>query len=93
MARKNRNKEPKIIISIISHKGTQEITATQMHNARTGETVPIGEDMGGCKYFSDAADMKETLNWCFDGDPEAYHVNWEMIDNAGTSHGKAYIYD
>ena len=46
----------------------------------------------GVKNFNDLQDLKATLNWNLNGDPEKYQFQWGQSGRNGTT-GYAYVFD
>lgn len=95
MTRKQtRKQEAKWIFEAMSKKGEKKLVLIDAYCTRTKQHKPIEEiQQTGYWSFQDLDDMKETLNWCFNGDPKKYCFKWTGQDSNGNSFATAEVYD
>lgn len=81
-------KQPKLKALIESKKGEKRIDCLKVKKVDGGiEFDPVP----GCKWFSDIADMKESLCWCYNADPDLFKVEW--FNGKKSSTGVVYLFD
>lgn len=92
--RKNSKKQPKRIVTVESNKATREIVLVSIVKCETNEdyTDEFKEKCPGLVSFSNLDDMKESLNWCLNGDSKKYEFRW-IFNGKTKSIGEARIYD
>ena len=92
--RKNSKKQPKRIVTVESDKATREIVLISIVNCEMNEdyTDKFKEMCPSCEAFKDLDDMKESLNWCLNGDSKKYEFKWVFVGKT-KSIGEARIYD
>ena len=91
MKRENLDKA-KIIITVESVKGENIIRALTLYDNRIQKYRNNYLSERNAEYFLDMEDMKQTLNWNFNGDDSKYYFKWGQTVN-GYSTGVAYIFD
>ena len=92
--RKNSKKQAKRIVTVESDKATREIVLISIVKCETNEdyTDKFKENCPGLVSFNDLDDMKESLNWCLNGDSKKYEFRW-IFNGKTKSIGEARIYD
>lgn len=92
MSKKSLNKA-KFFVHLVYNKAEGFIATLQVYDNRTKEYWPLEEiENRGIRQFMDEDDLKETLNWCMNGDSSKYCLKWEL-SNPYQAYGKAYIFD
>lgn len=82
----------KLIVTVLSDRKTKQIKTISVHDNRTGEDWTEGHiTERGIWGFTDTADLKTTLNWSLNGDPDRYCLQWGQSGKADTV-GYAYIF-
>lgn len=85
--------DAKWIFDIRSKKNTEEIEVINAYNPATGKTIDYNKIIQtGWFMAQNEHDLKETLNWCFNGDPEKCLLLWGISSNNYAT-GTAYICD
>ena len=85
-------KEPKLVVDVVSYKGSEKIITAKVFDNRTKSYWTQEQiEERGITWFLNMADMKETLNWNLNGDENKYRFKWGQTAN-GYSEGRAYIY-
>ena len=88
---KRKAEKAKWVFEIRSAKGTQEIEVLNAHKYETGETIEYDEVVKkGWATAQNKDDLKQTLSWCFNGDPDKFVILWGLQANKYT-YGKAYV--
>lgn len=92
-SKRRKAENAKWTFEIRSAKGTQEIEVLNARKTNTGETMEYDEvTTKGWATAQNQTDLRETLNWCFNGDPEKFVVLWGLNTN-DYSYGTAYVTD
>ena len=87
------SEKAKLIFTVISDKKTHSIRTQSVFDNRTQEEWTDEHiDSRGVRDFIDTADMKETINWCVDGDEDKYRLKWGQSCKTDTT-GYAYVFD
>ena len=82
----------KLIVTVLSDRKIKQIKTISAHDNRTGEDWTeehITER--GIWTFRDIADLKATLNWNLNGDPDRYCQQWGQSGKTDTV-GYAYVF-
>lgn len=85
-------KEPKLVVDVVSYKGSEKIITAKVFDNRTKSYWTQEQiEERGITWFLNMADMKETLNWNLNGDESKYRFKWGHT-NKEYSEGRACIY-
>lgn len=89
--RKAQQDAPKYLLTVRSERGSKELRAVTITD---GAGVPRDDliTARGLVTFNDLADLKDTANWCLNGDHEKYNFIW-TISTKRASEGTARIYE
>lgn len=92
MSRKKYKEDPMWVFDVYSKKETREIEV-QNGTPMSKERCTKGREkcVVGHKY-KDQAELKQDLNWIFNGDSNKYCLEWVMQNSTGDWYGVASVY-
>ena len=82
----------KLVVTVLSNRKTRQLRTISIHDNRTDRNWTEGQiTERGIWKFTDTADLKTTLNWNLNGDPDRYCLQWGQSGRTDTV-GYAYIF-
>ncbi|MCQ4774957.1 hypothetical protein NE634_14660 [Lacrimispora saccharolytica] len=82
----------KLVVTVLSNRKTKRIRTISVHDNRTDRDWTDAQiTERGIWKFIDTADLKATLNWNLNGDPDRYCLQWGQSGKTDTV-GYAYIF-
>lgn len=82
----------KLVVTILSNRKTRQLRTISIHDNRTNEDWTDAQiTERGIWKFIDTADLKATLNWNLNGDPDRHCLQWGQSGKTDTV-GYAYIF-
>ena len=82
----------KLVVTVLSNRKTKRIRTISVHDNRTDRDWTDAQiTERGIWKFIDTADLKATLNWNLNGDPDRYCLQWGQSGKIDTV-GYAYIF-
>ena len=91
--RKKSAENAKFLVEIFSPKSSKFCETRSILDLRINSYWDPEEILErGVRSFNDLQDLKDTLNWNLNGDPEKYRFQWGQSGKYGAT-GYAYIFD
>lgn len=83
----------KLVVTVRSNKCENELKTISIFDNRKDRNLTDEEiTERNVNFFLDLQDLKQTLNWNFNGDDSKYQFQWGQTGK-NDSEGRAYIFD